>query len=182
MYNFTKPTCSLTAITFLIELHKADLMFHPDDSPQGCDFGRELPSLMLAMMDQYMEATHHYLEDPSAIVCEIDKAPVQRQEQPVSRASNVLSVLDLSTAHLSPKTLAMLGEKTPETFPLYGGNLMNGLFVSASKDYDYSGEKLPIDLLSCLTAAWAQDCSHILFDCDGPIDESLYAYSHDGSE
>ncbi|SDR45251.1 hypothetical protein [Pseudovibrio sp. Tun.PSC04-5.I4] len=104
-------------------------------------------------------------------------APKPKQEQPVGRPANVLSVLDLSTAHLSPQTLAMLSEKTPETFPLYGGNLMNGLFVSACRDYDYNDKKLPIDLLGCLTAAWAQDCSHILFDCDGPIDECLFIYS-----
>ncbi|MGH0004658.1 hypothetical protein ACQU0X_31725 [Pseudovibrio ascidiaceicola] len=182
MYNFTKPTCSLTAITFLIELHKADLMFHADDSPQECVFERELPAEALEMMDQYMRATHHHLEDPHVIVHELSKAPVPEQAPSTNRPANVLSVLDLSTAHLSPKTLAMLSEKTPETFPLYGGNLMNGLFISACKDYDYSGEKLPIDLLSCLTAAWAHDCSHILFDCDGPFDDCLYVYSHDDPE
>ncbi|QUS59168.1 hypothetical protein [Pseudovibrio brasiliensis] len=177
MYNFTKPTCSVTAITYLLELQRLGLMFHPDDSPQGCDFDRELPSMMLEVMDQYMEATHHYLEDPSAIVCEIDKAPVQAQEQKVSQSANVLSVLDLSTDHLSPATLAILSDKTPETFPLYGGNLMNGLFISACKDYDHSGRKLPIDLLACLMAAWANNCSYILFDSDGPIDERLCTYS-----
>ncbi|SDR49162.1 hypothetical protein [Pseudovibrio sp. Tun.PSC04-5.I4] len=177
MYSFTKPTCSLTAITFLIELHKEGLMFHADDSPQECVFGREISEETLVLMDQYMQATHDHLEDPHVIVCELSKAPIPSQEQSEGRPANVLSVLDLSTAHLSPQTLAMLSEKTPETFPLYGGNLMNGLFVSACREYDYSDKKLPIDLLRCLTAAWARDCSHILFDCDGPIDECLFNYS-----
>jgi len=177
MHNFTKPTCSLTAITFLTELHKADLMFHADDSPQQCNFGRELPAETLEVMDRYMQATHHLLEDPHTIVHELSKAPVPEQAASTNRPANVLSVLDLSTAHLSPQTLAMLSEKTPENFPLYGGNLMNGLFISAGRDYDYSGKKLPIDLLTCLTAAWAQDCTHILFDSDGPVDECLYVYS-----
>ncbi len=91
---------------------------------------------------------------------------------------NKLSVLDLSTAHLSEKTLADLAEKTPENFPVYGGNRMNGLFISASQDTDYLGKKLPIDLLTCIAHAWTNDCTHILFDSDGPIDEDLVVYPH----
>ncbi|KZK80875.1 hypothetical protein PsAD46_03923 [Pseudovibrio sp. Ad46] len=75
MYNFTRPTCAATAIIYLVELHQADLMFHADDSPQECVFGREIASETLEVMDQYMQRTHTYLEDPHVIIYELSRSP-----------------------------------------------------------------------------------------------------------
>ncbi|SFU16768.1 hypothetical protein SAMN05444141_11323 [Pseudovibrio denitrificans] len=74
MYNFTRPTCAATAIIYLVELHQADLLFHADDSPQECIFGREIPSATLEVMDQFMQKTHVYLEDPHVIIHELSKS------------------------------------------------------------------------------------------------------------
>jgi hypothetical protein len=81
-----------------------------------------------------------------------------------ARAPVILAVLDISTAHLAPETMAALDTEPTARWPIAGGNIPYGYFIYAHEENDGS---IPDDLWACIEFARAHGCSHLRFDRDG---------------
>lgn len=97
--------------------------------------------------------------------------------------ANIRTFLDLSTGHLTPATRDKLDEwcgaidltrksHSADGPPTLMGATDCGWFVYTMADT----EGMPADLAECMAYACNEDCSYILFDCDGPYDKSLPVY------
>lgn len=87
----------------------------------------------------------------------------------------ILRVLDLSTAHIDPKTMDLLDDTRKDAWPVCGSPLPNGYFIYA---HDEDDPEIPRDLWACIEFARANDCSDLRFDCGGPVYEALPAYDY----
>lgn len=88
---------------------------------------------------------------------------------------SIVKVLELSTAHLSRDTRALLRDQSPE--------ILNQLAVYDS-EYGWfiptvvgSTDGLPADLAECIAYANEHDCLWLHFDCDEEICGDLPQYS-----
>lgn len=63
--DYRKPvTSDYTAKAFLVALHHAGLMYHPEDRASDCLSYHHLPSADLATIQSNMSATFRFLDDP----------------------------------------------------------------------------------------------------------------------
>lgn len=84
-----------------------------------------------------------------------------------------ITVLDISTAHLSPETAQIL-ENTPlNDWPVAGGNTQFGFFLYAHDDNDGA---IPQDLWACMEFARKHHCCYLYFDRDADQYDDLPTY------
>jgi hypothetical protein len=103
--------------------------------------------------------------------------------------ANILTMLDLSTAHLSMATRAKLDEWAGTIDLTRKGVSADRppIFLAAS-DYgwivDASGDTtgLPDDLVQCMQYGDREGCTYIMFDADGETDDNLPTYDDSTSE
>lgn len=88
----------------------------------------------------------------------------------------LLTYLDLSTAHLTQKTLNSLNESCSP----YSYQYDNGVFISVPDNDDPEEfAKYPKDLRILLKYAWKKNAKLIRLDADAPIEKDLPTYAWD---
>lgn len=87
---------------------------------------------------------------------------------------NTLSMLDLSTGHLSLATRELL-ERSEDSADLGVTWRPYGYFLSADPE-SFRDKELPPDLLHCVRYAHANGAAYLLFDTDAAIQEGLPYY------
>jgi|GEM_PF-1048676 len=90
-----------------------------------------------------------------------------------------LSVLDISTAHITHATSKLLQETPLKDWPTTGGETQYGYFIYACDCYD---ECIPPDLWAVMCFAHANGCDYICLDADAEQYEELPSYDWDSFE
>ncbi len=99
-------------------------------------------------------------------------------------------LLVLSTAHLSPQTMAYMNATPSDDWGFSGNPIDHGFFMYAHDERPQYGtgaepKECPDDIWAACVKARELGCDYIKFDCDAGEVAGLHAYDHDakpGSE
>lgn len=100
--------------------------------------------------------------------------------EPLNITSPLHTMLELSTAHVSPETLKFLGEQAQDDSPVlitYEKDVY-GYFVLILPNDDLSRSDVPKDLLGIIHYAKEHDFNWIMFDCDALTLPDLPVYDY----
>jgi hypothetical protein len=88
---------------------------------------------------------------------------------------SIVSMLDLSTGHVSEETAKRLTE-SPDSigFPVYAKGDYGWIVWAGSRGDGNDG--IPADLANVITFARERGCEWIMFDCDAPLSDSLPSF------
>jgi hypothetical protein len=87
----------------------------------------------------------------------------------------IRKLLVLSTAHMSPATLASIGHLHHSKLPFSGGAIDYGWFLYA---HDEQPEGCPEDIWAACQFARSVAAEFIKFDCDGETVDGLPVFEH----
>lgn len=89
-----------------------------------------------------------------------------------------LTVVTISTGHVSAETAAMLDTKQSSNWPCAGGPYADyGWFLYAHEENGGEGDQhIPDDLFAVMTWARTKGFSYILLDCDACLVDDLAFY------
>ncbi len=97
-------------------------------------------------------------------------------------AAEIRKVLVLSTAHLTPATLAHLNATPSDDWGHSGNPIDYGFFMYAHDERpdwaDEGPKKCPDDIWAICVKARELGCDYVKLDCDGEILEGLESYDH----